>query len=156
MLDIGFMEIVVIGALALIVVGPKDLPGLLRTVGQFVGKARAMAREFQRTMDDAAREADLGEAVDLVKGKGNSKLPFGDQVVDSIKEFEKTVKTEVSDAARAADGVNAAQATPAGAGASKSAAAADATATPAASAQPAAAETATTPQTVEQPAAKSA
>ena len=69
MLDIGFMEILVIGALALIVVGPKELPGLLRTVGQYAGKARAMAREFQRTMEDAAREADLGDVADVVKVK---------------------------------------------------------------------------------------
>lgn len=101
MLDIGFMEILVLGAIALIVVGPKELPGLLRTVGQYAGKARAMARDFQRTMDDAAREADLGDVADVVKGK--NKLPFGNQVVDSLKEFENTVKTEVSDAARAAD-----------------------------------------------------
>ena len=103
MLDIGFMEILVIGAIALIVVGPKDLPGLLRTVGQYAGKARAMARDFQRTMDEAAREADLGDVADVVKGKKNN-LPFGNQVVDSLKEFEKTVKTEVTDAARAAEG----------------------------------------------------
>ena len=56
MLDIGMFELFVIGALALIVVGPKELPGLLRTVGQFVAKARGMAREFQRSMDEAARE----------------------------------------------------------------------------------------------------
>ena len=104
MLDIGFMEILVIGAIALIVVGPKELPGLLRTVGQFAGKARGMAREFQRTMEDAAREADLGDVADVVKGKKNN-LPFGNQVVDSLKEFEKTVKTEVTDAARAAESV---------------------------------------------------
>ncbi|MEL6792833.1 MAG: twin-arginine translocase TatA/TatE family subunit, partial [Pseudomonadota bacterium] len=42
MLDIGFMEIVVIGAIALIVVGPKELPVLLRTVGKYAGKARGM------------------------------------------------------------------------------------------------------------------
>lgn len=102
MLDIGFMEILVIGALALIVVGPKDLPGLLRTVGQYAGKARAMAREFQRTMEDAAREADLGDVADVVKGKKNQ-LPFGNQVVDSLKEFEKTVKSEVTEAQRAGE-----------------------------------------------------
>ena len=102
MLDIGFMEILVIGAIALIVVGPKDLPGLLRTVGQYAGKARGMAREFQRTMEDAAREADLGDVADVVKGKKNN-LPFGNQVVDSLKEFEKTVKTEVTEAANAAE-----------------------------------------------------
>lgn len=99
MLDIGFMEIFVIGALALIVVGPKDLPGLLRTVGQFVAKARGMAREFQHTMEDAAREADLGDVADMVKGKGNlNKLPFDNQIVDSMKEFERSVKAGVDGA----------------------------------------------------------
>lgn len=105
MLDIGFMEILVIGAIALIVVGPKDLPGLLRTVGRFVGKARAMARDFQRTMEDAARDADLGDVADVVKNKGKlNKLPFDNQVVNSLKEFERTVKAETTDAMRAAEG----------------------------------------------------
>lgn len=104
MLDIGFMEILVIGAIALIVVGPKDLPGLLRTVGQYVGKARAMARDFQRTMDEAAREADLGDVADVVKNKGKmSDLPFDNQIVDTLKDFEKTVKSETTGAMRAAD-----------------------------------------------------
>jgi sec-independent protein translocase protein TatB len=94
MLDIGMLEIFVIGALALIVVGPKELPGLLRTVGQFVAKARGMAREFQSSMEAAAREADLDGVVNSVKS-GN-KLPFDNQIVDTMKEFEKSVKTETS------------------------------------------------------------
>lgn len=65
MLDIGWTELMVIGVIALLVVGPKELPRLLRTVGQFVGKARGMARDFQRSMEDAAREADLNELTDL-------------------------------------------------------------------------------------------
>lgn len=65
MFDIGWSELLVIGALALIVVGPKDLPMMLRTLGQYVGKARGMARDFQRTMEDAAREADLHELRDV-------------------------------------------------------------------------------------------
>lgn len=104
MLDIGIFEVLVIGSLALIVVGPKELPGLLRTIGQFVAKARGMAREFQRTMDDAAREADLGDVADVVKGKGNlNKLPFDNQIVDSMKEFERSVKSEVADVKKATD-----------------------------------------------------
>jgi len=96
MLDIGMLEIFVIGALALIVVGPKELPGLLRTVGQFVAKARGMAREFQSSMEAAAREADLDGVVNSVKS-GN-KLPFDNQIVDTMKEFEKSVKTEINSA----------------------------------------------------------
>ena len=96
MLDIGMLELFVIGALALIVVGPKELPGLLRTVGQFVAKARGMAREFQSSMEDAAREADLDGVVKSVKS-GN-KLPFDNQIVDTMKEFERSVKTEINSA----------------------------------------------------------
>lgn len=57
-------ELLIVGALALIVIGPKDLPRMMRSVGKFVGQARGMAREFQRSMDDAAREVDLQEFKD--------------------------------------------------------------------------------------------
>ena len=67
MFDIGWSELLVIGMLALIVVGPKELPGLLRTIGQYVGKARSVAREFQRSMDEAARQADIDELKDVKK-----------------------------------------------------------------------------------------
>ncbi len=64
MLDIGWSELLVVGVLALLVVGPRELPRLMRTVGQWAGKARSLAREFQRNMDDVAREADLKELTD--------------------------------------------------------------------------------------------
>lgn len=54
MLDLGWSELLIIGVVALIVVGPKDLPKMFRTLGNVTGKARAMAREFQRAMDSAA------------------------------------------------------------------------------------------------------
>ena len=66
MFDLGLTELLLIGIVALIVVGPKDLPMLFRKVGQFVGKARGMAREFTRAMDDAADDAgvsDLGKTL---------------------------------------------------------------------------------------------
>ncbi len=68
MFDLGMMELLVIGMVALIVVGPKDLPGLFRTVGKFVGKMKGMAREFQRSMDDAAKASGMDDAMDGVKG----------------------------------------------------------------------------------------
>ncbi len=59
MFDIGWSEMAVILMVALIVIGPKDLPRLARTIGKWTGKARGMAREFQRSLDDMAREAEL-------------------------------------------------------------------------------------------------
>ena len=61
MLDVGWSELLVLGVLALLVVGPKELPRLMRTVGQWVNRARTMARDFQRGMEDVAREADIQE-----------------------------------------------------------------------------------------------
>ncbi|MGB0922623.1 MAG: Sec-independent protein translocase protein TatB [Alphaproteobacteria bacterium] len=61
MLDLGWSELVIVAVLALVVVGPKDLPVLLRTVGQWVGKARAIAGDFRRIIDDAATESELAD-----------------------------------------------------------------------------------------------
>ena len=57
MLDLGWTELMVIGIVALIVVGPKDLPVLFRNVGRFVGRMKGMAREFSTAMNQAADEA---------------------------------------------------------------------------------------------------
>lgn len=67
MLDIGWTELLVVGAIALVVVGPKDLPRVLRYVGYWMGKARSMAREFQRAIDQYAKEADLEDVKKAVQ-----------------------------------------------------------------------------------------
>jgi len=59
MFDIGWTELVVIAVVAIVVIGPKDLPRAMRTVGQFTGKLRRMAREFQGQFNEAIREAEL-------------------------------------------------------------------------------------------------
>ncbi len=61
MFDIAWSELALIAAVALIVIGPKDLPRVMRTAGQWVRKARGMAAEFQRNLDDMMREAELDE-----------------------------------------------------------------------------------------------
>ncbi|MEW6644412.1 MAG: Sec-independent protein translocase protein TatB [Pseudomonadota bacterium] len=61
MFDIGWGEMVVIGVVALVVIGPKELPGVLRAVGQMVGKARRMASEFQGQFNEALREAEMAD-----------------------------------------------------------------------------------------------
>jgi sec-independent protein translocase protein TatB len=59
MFDIGWSELVVIGVVALIAIGPKELPGVLRMAGQWIGKVRRMAAEFQGQFQEALREAEM-------------------------------------------------------------------------------------------------
>jgi len=66
MFDFGAGELVVIGVVALVAIGPKELPGLLRTVGQAVGRMRRMAGDFQNQFNDAMREADMADAQKLI------------------------------------------------------------------------------------------
>ena len=61
MFDIGWSELVVIAVVALIAIGPKELPGVLRMVGQWMSKARKMAGEFQGQFQEAMREAEMAD-----------------------------------------------------------------------------------------------
>jgi sec-independent protein translocase protein TatB len=61
MFDLSWGELMVIGTVALVVIGPKDLPVAIRTVSRFVGQARKLAREFQSGMEQMAREAGVDE-----------------------------------------------------------------------------------------------
>jgi sec-independent protein translocase protein TatB len=61
MFDIGWSELALIAVVALIAIGPKELPGVLRTVGQWMGKARRMASEFQGQFQEAMREAEMAD-----------------------------------------------------------------------------------------------
>jgi sec-independent protein translocase protein TatB len=86
MFDIGWSEFVVIAVVALIAIGPKELPGVLRMVGQWMGKARKMAAEFQGQFQEAMREAemaDLKKSFDEVKEAATG---FGgDNVMTSLQ-----------------------------------------------------------------------
>ena len=59
MFDLGWTEFIVVAVVAILVVGPKELPGMLRTIGKTIGSARRMAGDFQRQFNDALKEADL-------------------------------------------------------------------------------------------------
>jgi sec-independent protein translocase protein TatB len=61
MFDIGWSELVVIGIVALIVIGPKELPGVLRMLGQWMTRIRRMAAEFQGQFNEAMREAEMAD-----------------------------------------------------------------------------------------------
>ena len=80
MFDIGWSEFVLIAVVALIAIGPKELPGVLRMVGQWMGKARKMAAEFQSQFQEAMREAemaDLKKSFDEVREAASGLSPVG-------------------------------------------------------------------------------
>ena len=96
MFDIAWSEMVLIGAVALVVIGPKDLPKALRTVGQTVARVRRMASEFQGQFNEAMREAelaDLKKQVEDVGGSVSNSLNTDFKPIDSLKDFE-TAKPE--------------------------------------------------------------
>ena len=81
----GFQELIVIVILALVVVGPKDLPLMVRRVGKMIGQIRATAREFQRSFDELGREAELAEL-----RKEISSLKSNNPIKDMEREFLET------------------------------------------------------------------
>ena len=91
MFDLGWTELLVIGIVALIVVGPKDLPVLFRNVGRFVGKARGMAREFSTAMNEAADEAGVNE---IKKGLNAATNPVS-TAMDGINEAARDVAKSI-------------------------------------------------------------
>ncbi|NLS73975.1 twin-arginine translocase subunit TatB [Bradyrhizobium brasilense] len=106
MFDIGWSELVVIAVVALIAIGPKELPGVLRMVGQWMGKARKMASEFQGQFQEAMREAemaDLKKSFDEVKEaatgitSGNIMTSLQKDVSDALQ-IDKPVDAQVASA----------------------------------------------------------
>ena len=119
MFDIGGIELLIIGIIALVVVGPKDLPRLIRSISGIIGKIKSLSAEFRSGLDDLAREVDVSEVVreadvdpfkDLRDEEGLRPGMTPDEVTKKIlsnqsKKVSKaaTVKTEESDKAKSAD-----------------------------------------------------
>ncbi len=80
MFDIAWSELLLIGAVALIFIGPKELPGMLVNIGRWVRRARSIASEFQSSLDQAVREAE----VDQLKQKMNAAVMEAEQHMPSI------------------------------------------------------------------------
>jgi sec-independent protein translocase protein TatB len=102
MFDIGWGELVVIGIVALIAIGPKELPTVLRAVGQWVGKIKRMAADFQGQFQEAMREAevaDLKKQFDEAAGAASNFTSSFDNPLESAKsEIESTFKEQASPA----------------------------------------------------------
>jgi sec-independent protein translocase protein TatB len=95
MLDMSWGEIMVIGAVALIVIGPKDLPKALRTVGQMTSKLRRMAAEFQGQFNEAMREAELDEVKKQLQGVNDSVSSVGNTSFNPIQTIREELKTSI-------------------------------------------------------------
>ncbi len=105
MLDVGWTEILVIAIVLIIVVGPKDLPQMLRTFGRMVSKMRGMAGDFRQQFDEALREADLddlrktiGEAQKLnplntIRDAVNPLRQMGDEIKSDLRKATSSVTT---------------------------------------------------------------
>ena len=84
MLDIGWTEILIIAVITLFVVGPKDIPKVLRTMGIWIGKFKSISRDFQNTVHDAVKEAELDEVKKQIE---SAKTGF-------TKEMSETIDSE--------------------------------------------------------------
>ncbi|MEW6767816.1 MAG: Sec-independent protein translocase protein TatB [Pseudomonadota bacterium] len=100
MFDIGWSELVVIAVVALIAIGPKELPGVLRMIGQWMGKARRMASEFQGQFNEAMREAEMADikktfddASSMAKDLSPTNL-LSNLAGDSVKQAEEALKID--------------------------------------------------------------
>ena len=125
MFDIGWSEIAVIAVVALVAIGPKELPGVLRMVGQWMGKARKMASEFQGQFQEAMREAemaDLKKSFDEVReaasglAGGNLMTSLQKDVTNSLRidDAEKPMEPQMASAASEPEPSSDAAATTAG------------------------------------------
>lgn len=111
MFDIGWSEMAVIALIALIVIGPKDLPNTMKTVAHWMRKARSLTREFQSGIDDMVREAELEDArkaLDATRG-GNLKRTLSnaidpdDEVGKEVRSIEQEARRKDGDGAKTSD-----------------------------------------------------
>jgi sec-independent protein translocase protein TatB len=87
--DIGFAELLLIGIIALIVVGPEDLPQMFRQLGRFTAKIKAMGREFSRAMEQAAADTGVKDVAKDLKAATSPKAMGLDKVKEAADRFEK-------------------------------------------------------------------
>ena len=88
-MDFSWSEMMLVGIVALIVIGPKDLPGMFRELGRITAKIRSMGREFSRAMEQAAKESGVKEATDSLKTLTNPVGTGLNAVKSAADKFEK-------------------------------------------------------------------
>ncbi|MFC2952363.1 Sec-independent protein translocase protein TatB [Marinicaulis aureus] len=100
----GFFELVLVAIVALIVVGPKDLPKLMRSAGRLVAKARSLAGEFTAAFDQMAREADMEELrKEIDELKKNNPIADAERAMsEAVAPIEKDLRDEAREINKAA------------------------------------------------------
>ncbi len=88
-MDFSWSELLVVGIVALVIIGPKDLPGMFRELGRFTAKIRAMGREFSRAMEQAAKESGVKDVADDLRNVTSAKSMGLDTVKSAADKFEK-------------------------------------------------------------------
>ncbi len=122
MFDLGWFELALVGVVLLVVVGPKDLPRVLRTVGVWTGKARRLARDFQRTLDQYAREAELDDVKKAVETPLKARKAIASAVDPTgalkkeLTETDRELRANLKETGEAAPEAKEGLKTPAGAG----------------------------------------
>ena len=116
MFDIGWSELVVIGVVALIVIGPKELPGVLRAVGHWMGKIRRMASEFQGQFQEAMREAEMADVKKEIEDLSTSATDLAkiDPIADAeaSREIDRVVSESAAEPVPPVETATPAEATP--------------------------------------------
>ncbi|MGX1196317.1 Sec-independent protein translocase protein TatB [Parvibaculum sp. MBR-TMA-1.3b-4.2] len=103
MFDLGWSELLLIAVIALVVVGPRDLPRMMRTAGQYMAKARKVAREFQATFDELARETEVEELRrEVASLKSEATAPLSEMRKDLDKAMQPPSSTAGKQAGSAA------------------------------------------------------
>lgn len=87
--DIGWAELLVVGVVALIVIGPEDLPEMFRQLGRFTAKLRSMGREFSRAMEQAAKDSGVNDVAKDLRAATSAKAMGLDKVKEAADRFEK-------------------------------------------------------------------
>ena len=97
--QIGFAEILVLALLAIIVVGPKDLPKMMRVVAKFMGQLRAMGQEFRDAFDEMAAAEEMAEIrkeIDELKKLGKLSNLSDEAFEEDMRSLDKDLRTETS------------------------------------------------------------
>lgn len=106
--QIGFAEMLVLALLAIVVVGPKDLPKLMRSIGQVMSRIRAMGQEFRTAFDDMAAETEMDELRrEIAELRKMGELPdLEDEIAEDMRRFDTEIRetTDMNNPKSEADG----------------------------------------------------